>query len=813
MSGFLQDLRQAWRFIVRRPSFFGLAVVTLALGIGSTAVIFSVMRAVIFSPLPYPGSDRLVTVWSAWRGFDKTWVSEAEVIDYRGAGAFETLGAWSEINANLTGGAEPERVRAAEVEPALLATLGTRPLIGRTFDRRDQVDEGQGVVVLGYGVWQRRFAGDPAAVGRTIEVNGVAQEIVGVMPPGFRLPLDFTAPTATEVWLPLVVQGGEENRGNHGLHVAARLRPGVTLAQANAALDAVVGRLNAEGKYPKTMQFRAFATTIEDEVRGHVRPALVALAGAVAFLLLLACANVANLLLTRAEERQRELAVRLSLGASRAHLFRLLLAESLVLALAGALMGLVLAWFAVDVTRSLPLASIPRLNEARIDWAVLSFTALVSVATTLLVGLVPVLHAWRVNLVPSLRDGGSGAGVSRDRQRLRQALVAVQVASAVVLLSGAGLMLRSLASLAGIDPGFTPGGALTARLSLPNADYPEAEQAIAAFDGVLARLRAIPGVEHAGVIRSLPLADEIGDWGLSIESGDVDPERGAQGDWQIASPGGPEAMGERLVAGRFFTGSDTTASQPVALVNEAMAARYWAGRQALGQRFRLGGARSTRPWVEVVGVVRDVRHNGLDRPVKAKFYLPHTQFHVASGTYIRSMVAVMRTGGDASRLAGALRSAVREVAPGVPVAEVRTLENVMAATLARPRLAGGLFTVFAGFALLLAAIGVYGVLAYAVRQRAREIGIRVALGASPDDVRNMIIREGLVVSGAGAVAGLVAASFTARLLASQLHGVEPHDAATFAVVPVVLLVVALAASYLPARRATRIDPQECLKAD
>lgn len=811
-NGLAQDLRTSWRFASRRPAFFALAVATLALGIGSTAVVVSVMRAVILSPLPYPSSERLVTVWSAWQGFDKTWVSEAEVHDYREAGPFETLGAWDYLDANLTGGGEPERVRGGRVEPALLTALATRPLIGRAFDAHDVAGEERQVAILGYDLWQRRFAGDLAAVGRTIHVNGVAREIVGVMPPGFRLPLDFTAPSATELWLPLVVSRSEEYRGDHGLYAAARLRPGTSLAQANAALDTVTARLVARGAYPRTMGFRAFATTVDDEVRGHVRPAVTALAGAVIFLLLLACANVANLLLTRAEERQRELAVRLSLGASRPRLLRLLLAEGLVLATVGAAAGLVLAWFAVDLVSGLPLPSIPRLSEVRIDWTVVGVTALVSVVTTIVFGLAPAVHAWRVSLVGSLKGGGNAATVSRDRQLLRHALVAVQVASAVVLLAGAGLMLRTLASLSGIDPGFTPARALTARLSLPEATYPEPAQAIAVYDRVLARLRALPGVEHAGLMRSLPLADEIGDWGLRLESGVVDPDRGAQGDWQIASPGALEAMGERLVGGRAFTEADTTDAPVVALVNEAMAERYWPGGRALGQRFRLG-SRSNRPWVTVVGVVANVRHNGLERPVKAKFYLPHTQFHRASETYIRSMVVVLRTSDDAARYGSALRSVVREVAPSVPVAEMRTLENVLATTLARPRLAGGLFTVFAGFALMLAAIGVYGVLAYAVRQRAREIGIRVALGAAPADVRRMVVRQGLAVSAVGAVAGLVAASFATRVLATEVHGVEVHDGATFALVPVVLLAVSAAASYLPARRATRIDPQVCLKAE
>jgi putative ABC transport system permease protein len=631
------------------------------------------------------------------------------------------------------------------------------------------------------------------------------------MPPGFVLPLDFPEPEPTQLWMPLAIDPGQIERGSHGLYAAGRLRPGATADQASAELRTITSRLVNEGLYPREMRFEAFAVALDDEILGGVRPALLMLFAAVGALLLIACANVTNLLLARADERQREVAVRQAMGAGPAHLARQMLAEGLVLSGAGALAALAFAWTAARLLAAWPLTSIPRLAALALDWRVLAFTAALALGVSVIFSLAPVLHARRFELTHALKDGARAATGGRSRLRFRRAVVAAQMAAAVLLLVLAGLMIRSLWALQRIDPGFRPAGVLTLRLSIPEARYDTPGSVVGFYQRLLDRVRELPGVANAGAVRSLPLANTIGDWGLQVEGYQPPPGTSAKGDWQVATPGYVETMGERLVRGRLFTPGDTADAPQVALINETMARTYWPGQDPIGKRIRQGSP--DRPWITVVGIVADVRHNGINAIVKEKFYRPHTQFHRSSGNPIRQMTLVARGPADPLSLAGPIRAVVRALDPDVPVSAVRSMEDVVGATIAGPRLAGWLLGLFAVLAIALAAVGVYGVLSYLVSQRTREFGIRIALGAGPPQIAAQVLAGGLVPCVVGVVLGLAGALAAARVVSSQLYGVAATDAVTFTGVPVALLLVGIAASYLPARRATRADPLACLKAE
>jgi putative ABC transport system permease protein len=807
---FPTDALRGARSLLRTPGFALAAILTLALGIGATAAMFTVVDAVLLRPLPYQRPESRVMIWSRWVGFDKTWVSEAEVMDYRAlATSFRQVAAWSSGQGNLTGDGEAVRVGMATVTANTFATLGAEPALGRDFRPEEERTGADAVAVISHGLWQRRYGGDAQTVGRTIVLDGVSRQVVGVMPRGFQLPTDFGEDAAepTEVWVPLLLNTETPVRGNHGLYAAAELAPGVTPARANAELRILAANLTREGLYSEAMRFVPFAVPLPEEITGAVRPALLMLFGAVGFLLLIACANVANLLLARAEARQREIAVRSALGAGQGRLLAQLFAESLVLALPSAALGLLVAGAGLRLLFASGATLLPRVAEAAIDGRVLAFTAAVGLGTTFLFSLAPALRALRLNLTESLRDGGPNASGGGRRQRLRALLVVAEMALSVVLLLGAGLMLRSLWALQQVDLGFAPEGVLTARLSLPEAGYATSEQVTSFYRQVLERVRSLPGVTRAGLIRSLPLGAQIGDWGLTIEGYEPPPGTHAKGDWQVATDGALEALGERLLRGRSFTAADTADSEQVALVNETMAATYWPGADPLGRRMRMGGP--DRPWTTVVGIVRNLRHNGIRAPIKEKFYRPHAQFPFP----VRAMTLVAKTAGDPLALAGPLRAAVRELDPNVPVAAVRPMTEVVTAALETPRLAGVLLGLFAALALVLSAVGIYGVLSYVVSQRTQEIGIRVAIGADQGRVLRLVLGGGLRLSLAGIALGSAAALALGRLLASQLHEVRPHDPLTFVTVPLLLLGIALAASYLPARRATRVDPIAALRAE
>ena len=809
----LQDLRFGARTLARQPLFTLVALVTLALGIGANAAIFSVVNAVLLRPLPWAEPDRTVMVWSRWTAFEKTWVSHGEVVDYRRrARTLTSVAAWDDGQVNLTGDGQPERVSAGEVSANTFAVLGAAPMLGRVFTEAEDVPNGPRVVVLGHGLWTRRFAGDPAILGRSITVDGVSCQVVGVMPPAFVLPTDFQNPQPTQLWFPLRLDPASTDHGNHGLYAAATMAPGATATQVSDELHGIAQAMTREGLYPVPMKFDAFALSLTDEVVGGVRRSIWLLFGSVAFLLLIACANVANLLLARSEARQREIAVRAALGADRWRMVRQLLTESLLLTALSATAGLALAGAGVKLLAWWNPASIPRVSAATVDLRVALFTTVLAMLTSILFGLAPALRSARVDVVDALKDGSQSASSGGSRQRFRNVLVVVEMALAVVLLVGAGLMLRSLWALQNTPLGFQPANVMTMRVALPTEGYPSAEQVVASYERIVDKVRRVPGVVVAGAARALPLGSTIGDFGLMVDGYMPPPGVGAKGDWQIVTDGYLEAMGERVIRGRSITAADGTDSQLVALINEEMARRYWQGRDPVGGRIRIG-MNPSRPWVTVVGIVGDVHHNGLTEPIKEKFYVPHAQWHKSVGNPIRSMTLVIRTAASPAAIVPAVRGAVASIDPNLPIADVRSMDDVVGATLSTPRFTGMLLAMFAALALALSAIGIYGVLSYLVSRRTREIGIRVAVGASRAQVLRLVLGSGLTLALIGVGIGLVVAAGTSTLIASLLHGVSPIDPLTFGSVAVLLPIVALAASAVPAWRATRVDPIVALKTE
>ena len=815
METFFQDLRFGARTLARNPGFACVAVLTLALGVGANAAIFSVVNAVLLRPLPWGEPDRAVMIWSRWTAFDKTWVSDGEVNGYRReSNTLADVAAWDDGQVNLTGDGEPERVAYAGVTANLFSVLGVSPIKGRVFTPAEDLRNGPRVVILGYGLWQRRYGGDPNIIGRRIQIDAESYEVVGVMPADFVLPTDFQNPAPSVLWTPEGWDHTSTDHGSHGYYAAARLKPGVTVVQARDDLHALAQRWTQQGLYPAQMGFDTVVLSLRDEVVGTVRRAIWLVFGAVGFLLLIACANVANLLLARAEARQREIAVRSALGAGFARVMRQLMTESLVLAGVSAAVGLVLAALGIWALALWSPASVPRVGGVAVDWRVLAFTIVVALTTTIVFSLAPAVRLLRADVTDAMKEGGANATIGSGRRRFRDALVVAETALAVVLLIGAGLMLRTLWSLQHIDLGFTPSGVLTARIALPDATYHQTEQVVGFYSRLIDRLQATPGITAAGAARSLPLGSTIGDFGLQVDGYVPPPGTNAKGDWQIVTYGYLETMGERIVRGRGIERTDTPDSQLIGLINEQMARRYWGGRDPIGGRFRIG-MNPSRPWVTVVGIVKAVHHNGLTDVVKEKFYVPHTQWARSLGNtnLVRGMTVVARTDGNPAALTAPIREAIRQLDPALPMADVRTMTDVVGAAMSTPRFTSVLLSVFALLALTLSAIGIYGVLSYVVSRRRREIGIRVAIGARRGQVIRMVLQSGLMLALAGIGAGVVLALGVTRLLQGLLHGVAPADPATFAAVAVALGAVAILASAVPAWRASRVDPVVALKSE
>jgi putative ABC transport system permease protein len=810
MERLSSDLSHSLRRLGRAPGFATIAILTLALGIGANTAIFSLVRSVVLRPLPYADPERLVMIWGNRDKGEVTWLAVPEIRDYAGERrTFEGIAAYYGSAANLTGGLEPERVIAALVTPNLFRTLGVRAHVGRTFEPTDSAASIADQVVLGYGLWQRRFGGRADIVGQSIQVNGQARTVIGVMPPEFKLPRDFADTRPSELWTPLNTSADADNWGDHSYIGFARLTEGTTPSQATSVMRLVESRWIRDGHWTNRDAAGRAAVPVKDLVLGDVRFALWILFGAVGVILLIACANVANLTLARSDDRHREIAVRTALGASRSHIVRQLLTESVMLAVIGGVAGVLVALGGMQLLLALRPTAIPRLELAQIDAGVLAFTLALTVATGLLFGLAPALELSRSDLNRSLKEGGRAGSVGKSQQRFRDSLAITQMAMSVVLLIGAMLLIRSFMQLRSIDVGFRTERALTARVVLPLAGYPSDTPVIGFIRALRQRLAELPGVQSVGATRLLPLTGTIGDWSITLEGKPRIPGENPNGDWQVVTPGYFETMGVRLVRGRFMTDADHENAPLIAVINETMARRYWPDEDAIGKRFHLGT--NARPWITIVGIVGQIRHNAVTETPRAEMYVPHAQWGAAGASASRGMTFVLRTAGDPLAALGYVKQAVRSLDPNVPVADVRTLEAVASASLAQARFTTTLLGLFAGLALTLATIGIYGVISLLVTRRRQEIGIRIALGARRTSIVGMVLQRGLALAGAGVVVGLGAALLLARVLQSLLYGVSPFDAATFAIVPVLLGGVAALASLIPARRAATVNPVVALR--
>ena len=811
-----QDARFALRTLRRQPGFTTIASLTLARGIGASTALFGVVKAVLLTPLPYTGSEGIAVLWSAWKGFDQTWLSFDEYEGWKSdIPAFANVGIFSDGAVNITENGESERVRIGFIDRDILPILGVQPALGRGISAADDVPNAPAVIILGHDMWQRRFAADPSVIGKSIQVNGRAREVIGVMPAGFKLPLDFAGDGATLAWIPLgatAEQNGaipgpkfQTGGGNHGFYSVARLRAGATIEQANRQLTARVAQLRQEGVYPETQQFRAFAVSVDQQITGRIKPVLLVVFAAVGFVLLIACANVAGLLLVRGEQRRREMALRVALGAGGRRISRQLLTETVVLAGIGATLGVALAWGGVWLLQHYAPAALPRVAETRLDPFVLSFALGISVVAALIAGMLPALQARSVTPGIELRDGGRSSTSGPGRLRWRQTLVAAEVALAVVLVVGAGLMIRSVVNLFAIDAGIRSDGVLTMRLSTPAAWYPDSIRVTSFHDELRRRVSELPGVRAVGLVRILPLATEMGDWGLQVEGYTPPPNTGTPADWQVVTPGYFEAMGLRLAQGRFFDDRDGMSSAPAMIVNKRFVELYLTGRQALGSQVRIGGQPPESPPYTIVGIVDNVKHNGLTREVKAQFYAPQPQFARYPGNTSRTMTLVVRADRDPARLINSVRGVIRGLDPRLPISEVRTMNEVVQQAIAAPRFAMQLLGLFGVLALTLSAIGIFGIVAQVVASRTQEFGIRAALGATPRNLLLLSLGSGVRQAGAGLVVGVAVALALTRTMNSMLQGVTATDPMTFVSVVVVTAAVAIGASLIPARRAAKTD--------
>jgi len=796
----LQDVRYALRSLRRHPVFAFTAILTLALGIGANTAIFSAVNGVLLRPLPYPEPDRLLTIWGHQASIGRETASLPDFLDWRKARSFSGMAAWANASFTVTGTGEPQVVTGAQVTPNYFRVLGVTVPRGRDFRDAEEQDGGR-VAVLSQGYWQRAYGGRAEVVGRQITLNGTPYTIVGVGARGLALPEEV------DVWTPLQIDA-TLGRRNDFLQVIGRLAPGVTPQAAGAELATIARRLEAE--YPNSNAgWGVELIGLQERMVGEIRPALLVFMGAVGLVLLIVCANVANLMLARVAAREREVTIRAALGASRRRLVRQLLTESVLLALAGGVLGLGLAVWGVSALRALDASTLPRLNEVHLDGGALAFALLLSVGTGLLFGVVPAIRVLGFDLRGGLAEGGRGLSGARAGARTRTALVLAEVALASVLLVGAALLLRSFVGLQRVDPGFTTQGILTARVTLPRARYDDPPRQVAFADALLERARALPGVSSASLSTNAPVDEGMSYWAIAVAGVEPPPPEVVQ-DAVVyrTSPEFFRTFGLPLIHGRLFEAGDRGESTPVAIVSQSLARRYWPGRDPVGSRLTFGDpADSATTWMTVVGVVGDVRQEGAVSPAYPQIYVPFAQ--VSS----RSMVVALRTGRDPLALVPALKQALASVDPNLALSRVTTMQQRLANTLARPRVNALLLAAFAATALILAALGIYGVIAYSVVQRTREMGIRVALGARAEDVLGMVMRQGLTPVLIGLALGLGAAAVGSRVLRSLLYGVAATDLATYAAVAAFLAAVAVAASYVPARRAAHSDPMTALRTE
>jgi putative ABC transport system permease protein len=804
MDNLISDIRYAVRNLIKRPGFTLIAVITLALGIGANSAIFSAVNALLLKPLQFPELDRVVTVWDKipTRGVEHNECTFANYLDWKAQNqTFEHLGLSRWWSANLSGGDSPERVQGFLVTASFFNVLGTKPLMGRTLFEEENQPGKDAVAVIGYSLWQRRFGADPNIINKQISVNNIARTIVGVMPERFNYP------KGAEVYAPISITPElAASRGNHSYYVIGRLKQGVSKATAQADLDTIVARL--EKQYPETNTgWGVNVIPIVQDTTRQYNTALWVMMGAVGFVLLIACANVANLMLARASGRQKEIALRAALGASRWRIVRQLLTESLIVALIGGVVGILVAFWGVDLLRAANPGEASRFAPGwdllGMNLAVLAFTVGLSVISGLLFGLAPAIQVSRPNLNNALKEGGR-QGTS-GTNRLRSAFVVAEIALSLILLVGAGLLVRSFISLMKINPGFNPENVMTMQIVLPAAKYKEDPQRAAFFSSLIQKAQSVPGVQQASVVNYLPLGGANSSDAYLVE-GQPEPQPGNENDgrYRVCSPEYFQTMGISVLQGRGFTADDKAGATPVVIVNETLAKKHWPNGDAIGKRIRFLGPIERAPWMQVVGIVQDVRHD-LNVPMTPDFFLPHAQ------DPWNAMILVARTNVDPASTAGALRQQVWSIDKDQPVFEVKTMDEIRALSVSLYSFSSVTLGIFAGAALLLASIGIYGVMAFAVTQRTQEIGIRMALGAKNRDVLTLVIKHGMLMALVGVVVGLLGAWGLTRFLSGLLVGVSSTDLLTFGLVTFCLLFAALLACYLPARRATKVDPLVALR--
>jgi putative ABC transport system permease protein len=802
----LQDIRYGARTLRKNPGFTFFAVVVLALGIAANTAIFSIADTVLLRPLPYRDAGRLVMVWedSSPYGFPRDTPAPGNFSDWKLRNeVFEDMAASSNGTFNLTGDGNPQEILGRYVTANLFSVLGTGVTLGRDFRAEDDIPGTARVAILSHGLWLQRFGGDPQIVGKEMHLNYEKYTVIGVMPRGFQFP-DREA----QLWVPAQFTKEQlANHGNHFLNVVARLKPGMPLKTANANLATIARQLEKE--HPEeNAKVGAYAVPLREEISGDIRPAILVLVGAVCFVLLIACANVANLLLARASGRRREMALRLTLGASRGRVIRQMLTESVLLATLGGSAGLLLTFWGTPFLASLIPAGIAPLSGTEANGRVLLFTLVVSIATGMLFGIMPALRISGLDLVDSLKQGGGRSGLGSGGRRLRDALVVCEVALAIVLLSGAALMIRSLENLYHLDPGFRADHVLVLRTPLPRQKYEEFARRTAFYDQVLERVDRIPGVVRAGYTTWVPLTNTGGATGILVENQPVPPPgQRPIPNVRIVSKDYTRALTMKLIRGRLFDEHDAAGTQAVALINETMARECWHGADPMGRRFTRGDPTEKPAWITVAGIVGDVHQAGLDVPARPEMYLPYQQQDFG----FEPEYLAVRTSGDPMLLAEAVRKEVWRVDKEQPVAGVMPLEDLVDDNLAPRRIQASLLGGFAGMALLLASLGIYAVLSFAVTQRTQEIGVRVALGAEPGDVLHLVFSHGLKLFLIGAALGLAAALALSRTLTHLLYDVSAYDPVSFASMTILLAGVTVLACYIPARRATRVDPMVALR--
>ncbi len=810
MNNFWQDIRFGGRMLLKSPGFALVTILALALGIGANSAIFSVVNAVLLRPLPFKTAERLVFLSEWSQQVPNMSVSYPNYQDWREQStSFEQLAAFRSAGYTLTGAGEPERLDTREVSASFFPALGVAPVLGRDFTADDDKPGANRAVIISHGLWQKRFGANPNVVGQPVTLNNQSHTIIGVLPQNFewQAPVDVYAPIGLEA-------DKMQDRDSHpGIYLLGLLKPGVSVAQARADMDGISARLAQQ--YPKSNEGTRYTLVkLQERATQDIRAALLVVLAAVGFVLLIACANVANLLLARAASRSKEMAIRTALGAGRGRIVRQLLTESVMLALAGGALGLLFAMWGIDALLAVIPDDVPRLLVMNIglDTRVLVFTLVVSIITGLLFGLAPAVQISKANLNEALKEGGRSGGSGAHRNRVRSVLVVAEVALSLMLLIGAGLLMRSFMHLQHADVGFNPDNLLTMRVALPDARYTQNAQVENFYRALLQRLEALPGVQSASVTRGLPMNGGI-ESGVTAEGHETTNIK----DMTVAvnltiSPNYFRTMEIPLVKGRYFTDQDNTGAPAVAVIDEQMAARFYPNEEALGKRIKLGGGQSPFPWMQIVGVVKHVKHYGPDEEGRVEIYRPYFQLpNVPDAQLSRGMSLAVRTTGEPTSMTAAIRNAVHEIDKDQPISNVQPMAQIVAAAVASQKFATWLLGIFAAAALLLAALGLYGVMAYSVTQRTHEIGVRMALGAARRDVLRLIVGQGMRLTLIGVSLGLVGAFLVMRALASLLYGVSAADPLTYGGVALLLAGVALVACLIPARKAMNVDPLIALR--